>query len=247
MTETSRTLPPGGSRKRARSEAELAEAAARFAGSWVAGDSVQTWLNWHEGRLGELSELLFRGWSWADIGLALFRAGICYGTGRPIPASTLQVKASQARSKARRQRAAEARQPARSAEPPPIEPPPIETAPIAAAPASPAPPSRPAAPVVPPPAAGSVRQRARRTPQEVDALIARLLGKTPADRRAVAAELPPPSPAPASDARRTLPAADRAAPTAPAEPDARGSGQPKPAPDAAGYWRGLAKGRLDRG
>lgn len=241
MTDTPRSMPPGGSRKRARSAAEIEAVAARFAGSWVAGDSVQTWLNWHEGRLGELSELLFRGWSWADIGLALFRAGICYGTGRPIPASTLQVKASQARGKARRQREAEARHPA-------------PARPIEVAPASPPPLSGPVAPVLtqppapspsPAPAVGPPPQPARRTPQEVDALIARLLGKKPAtalvNRRPVAAE--PPRTAAASDRGATDAARGLPGVAAPAEPDAKGPEKPKPASNAADYWRSIGKGR----
>lgn len=243
-------MPPGGSRKRARTAAEIEAAAVRFAGSWVAGDSVQTWLNWHEGRLGELSELLFRGWSWADIGEALFRAGICYGTGRPIPASTLQVKASQARSKARRQRAPEPQeQPARPAPSPPI-----------AAPA-PVPPQgddqaasaelRGEAPAVgrAVAAAPSARHRpAILTRQEGAAALAALVGKkpatAPADRHPVAAAAPRTAAAP----DQAAPAAVRGLPgaAAPAEPAAKGPEQPEPAPDAADYWRDLAKGRADR-
>ena len=93
-------LPPiatGRPPKRVRSQAEIDEAAARFAADWRDGDTVQTWLNVHEGQNGELSRMVASGWSWADVGRALFEAGICYRTGRPIPSATLQVKASLAR------------------------------------------------------------------------------------------------------------------------------------------------------
>ena len=102
MTEIFSPLSPGRRPKRVRSDAEIREAAERFAADWVAGDSVQTWLNWHEGRCGELSEMILRGWSWADISRALFKAGICYRTGRPIPVGALRVKTCKARAKNRR-------------------------------------------------------------------------------------------------------------------------------------------------
>ncbi|MEA2754391.1 MAG: hypothetical protein QOJ54_680, partial [Aliidongia sp.] len=42
-------------------------------------------------------EMVLRGWSWADVSRALFKAGICYGTGRPIPDASLRAKAYRAR------------------------------------------------------------------------------------------------------------------------------------------------------
>jgi hypothetical protein len=75
------------------------DAANGFRPSWVPGDAVDTWLNLHEGQDRELSRMIERGWSWRDISMALFAAGICYRTGRPIPPKTLRDKASRARIK----------------------------------------------------------------------------------------------------------------------------------------------------
>jgi hypothetical protein len=89
--------------KRARSEAEIMEAAKGFTTDWVRGDQVGTWLYVHEGQGHELSRMIRRGWSWADISRALHAAGIHYATGHPIPARTLRTKASEARARARRE------------------------------------------------------------------------------------------------------------------------------------------------
>ena len=78
--------------KRVRSEAEIQELARRFAADWVEGDNVETWLNWHEGEKAELGELIVRGWTWSDVSRAMHAAGIHYRTGRPIPDETLRAK-----------------------------------------------------------------------------------------------------------------------------------------------------------
>lgn len=85
------------SSKRVRTEDELDQVAKRFAETWKTGDRVMTWLKEHEGKRGELSDLVFQGWLWADVGQALFRAGIAYRTGKPIDAITLSNKATRAR------------------------------------------------------------------------------------------------------------------------------------------------------
>jgi hypothetical protein len=101
MTTPPNSFRPGRPPKRRRSEAEIQDAANRFAADWVPGDSVGTWLNRHEGGARELSDLIVDGWSWADVSRALFEAGICYRTGRPIPEETLRAKAYRARQKHR--------------------------------------------------------------------------------------------------------------------------------------------------
>jgi hypothetical protein len=97
MTKPPRLNLLGRPPKRARSEAEIEAAAEGFRTDWVPGDYVQTWLNRREGRRGELSEMIEDGWSWNDIARAMFKAGIHYRTGQPIPAATLCTKAWEAR------------------------------------------------------------------------------------------------------------------------------------------------------
>ena len=87
--------------KRIRDHEELAEQARLFGQDWHAGDRVQTWLVRHEGKSGELSQMVEDGWSWTDIGRAMHIAGITYRTGEPISAAVLRKKASEARSAVR--------------------------------------------------------------------------------------------------------------------------------------------------
>ena len=79
----------------------MEEQAGFFKRDWRTGDRVITWLNRHEGRLGELSRLVVDGWTWVDVGRALHLAGIAYRTGEPISARILRKKASEARTAAR--------------------------------------------------------------------------------------------------------------------------------------------------
>ena len=87
--------------KRIRDPEELEKQARLFGQDWHAGDRVQTWLVRHEGKLGELSQMVADGWCWADIGRAMHIAGITYRTGEPISAAVLRKKASEARSAVR--------------------------------------------------------------------------------------------------------------------------------------------------
>ena len=96
--EPPKRLTPG---KRIRDRDELAEQARLFGQDWHAGDRVQTWLVRHEGKPGELSQMVEDGWSWTDIGRAMHIAGITYRTGEPISAAVLRKKASEARSAVR--------------------------------------------------------------------------------------------------------------------------------------------------
>ena len=91
----------GSPEKRPRHRDELEQQSDTFGRDWRAGDRVMTWLNRHEGRVGELSRLVEDGWSWADIGRAMHLAGITYRTGAPISAAILRKKASEARTAAR--------------------------------------------------------------------------------------------------------------------------------------------------
>jgi hypothetical protein len=91
----------GSPEKRPRSPDELEEQAGFFKRDWRTGDRVMTWLNRHEGRLGELSRLVVEGWTWVDVGRAMHSAGIAYRTGEPISAPILRKKASEARTAAR--------------------------------------------------------------------------------------------------------------------------------------------------
>ena len=84
--------------KRARSHAELAALAARFAADWHEGDNVMTWIRRHEGSAHALSRLVRDGWSWRDLGRALALAGIRYGTAPAISGEVLCRKAWVARS-----------------------------------------------------------------------------------------------------------------------------------------------------
>lgn len=99
MTRSPRPKPLGRLPKRPRSNAEINAAARNFAGDWAKGDSVQTWINRREGASGDLSRMIRDGWSWEDISRAMFKARICYRTGRPIPQKTLRGKAYDARVK----------------------------------------------------------------------------------------------------------------------------------------------------
>ena len=87
--------------KRIRDRDELEEQARLFGQDWHAGDRIQTWLNRHEGKLGELSQMVEDGWSWGDVGRAMHIAGITYRTGEPIAPDLLRRKAYRARVEAR--------------------------------------------------------------------------------------------------------------------------------------------------
>jgi hypothetical protein len=93
MKAPSRDLSSGRPPKRRRTDAELQALAILLGADWMAGDTVQTWINKHEGQTGELSCLVQEGWSWEDIGKAMHLAGISYSTGQQIPAHTLRLKA----------------------------------------------------------------------------------------------------------------------------------------------------------
>jgi hypothetical protein len=87
--------------KRVRSSDELADLSRVFGADWQAGDNVMTWIRRHEGTTRELSKLVKDGWSWADLGRALARAGITYRSGKPIASDILRNKAWKARLEAR--------------------------------------------------------------------------------------------------------------------------------------------------
>ena len=83
--------------KRIRDREELEEQARLFGQDWHAGDRIQTWLNRHEGKLGE-TELDGRGrLVLGDVGRAMHIAGITYRTGEPIAPDLLRRKAYRAR------------------------------------------------------------------------------------------------------------------------------------------------------
>lgn len=83
------------SKKRTRTEAEVAALAVRLGEDWTPGDAVMPWLRKH---VDELTGLVHdEGWSWGAIGQALDAAGIRYSTGRPWSAPTLTAKAKLAR------------------------------------------------------------------------------------------------------------------------------------------------------
>jgi hypothetical protein len=98
MMDARRKPPPKpGPTKRSRDRDELEALAAVFRVDWRPGDRVMTWLNRHEGREAQLSRLVEDGWSWADVGVAMHMAGICYSGGQPIASDTLRSKAYRAR------------------------------------------------------------------------------------------------------------------------------------------------------
>jgi len=100
------------SKKRARTEAEIAALAARLGEDWTPGDAVMPWLRKH---VDELTDLVHdEGWSWSAIGQALDAAGIRYSTGRPWSAPILTVKAKLARDANARRAAEKARRTAAS-------------------------------------------------------------------------------------------------------------------------------------
>jgi hypothetical protein len=108
MKPPSPALPAGRPPKRKRSEAELQALARLLGADWTPGDTVQTWINRHEGRTGELSRMVEDGWLWEDIGKAMHIAGITYRTGHPIPAHTLRLKAYLSREREHERAAAKA-------------------------------------------------------------------------------------------------------------------------------------------
>ncbi len=76
---------------RIRDRDELDEQARLFGQNWHAGDRVQTWRVRHEGKPGELGQMVEGGWSWTDIGRAMHIAGITYRTGEPISAAVSEI------------------------------------------------------------------------------------------------------------------------------------------------------------
>jgi hypothetical protein len=77
--------------KRIRDRGELEEQARLFGQDWDAGDRVQTWLVRHEGKPGELGQMVKDGRSWTDIGRALHIGGITCRTGEPISAAVPEI------------------------------------------------------------------------------------------------------------------------------------------------------------
>ncbi|NPD69795.1 hypothetical protein HN018_28290 (plasmid) [Lichenicola cladoniae] len=99
--------PDGGATKRLRTQEELIELAQRLGSDWQTGDNVMTWIRRHEGRTGELSDLVHDGWSWDDVGRALALANIHYKTGIPMSGAVLRKKACEARQMERERLASE--------------------------------------------------------------------------------------------------------------------------------------------
>ena len=77
--------------KRIRDRGELEEQARLFGQDWHAGDRAQTWLVRHEGKPGELGQMVEDGWSWTDIGRAMHIAGTTHRTGEPISAAVPEI------------------------------------------------------------------------------------------------------------------------------------------------------------
>ena len=110
MKTPSRSPLTGRPPKRKRTDAELHDLALGLGADWKPGDTVQTWINKHEGKTGELSRMVEDGWLWEDISKAMHLAGITYRTGQQIPSHTLRLKAYLARTRERERRATEATQ-----------------------------------------------------------------------------------------------------------------------------------------
>jgi hypothetical protein len=184
-------------RKHPRPDAHVERLAALFRTRWVPADGIAPWLRKNLPRLRRMVD--DEGWSWADLGRALTLAGITYDGGRPWTGKVLTVKVAQAQNQLRKRAAR------RAGELPPTRPsdqPVVPTArraesgsqPTAAMPSPPdrrsptlsAEPThepefqvaRPRTPLaaVPPPLAPS-RPVVSRSASEVDAEIAKLLGR----------------------------------------------------------------------
>ena len=122
MTQPSRSLLSGRPPKRKRTGAELHDLALALGADWTPGDTVQTWINKHEGKTRELSRMVEGGWLWEDIGKAMHLAGITYSTGQPIPPHTLRLKAYLSRNRERARTAADAARQDHPYTPPPVRP-----------------------------------------------------------------------------------------------------------------------------
>ncbi len=116
------SLHSGRPPKRKRTVAELKDLARVLGADWTQGDTVQTWIHKHEGKIGELSRMVEDGWLWEDIGKAMHLAGIAYSTGQPIPPHTLRLKAYLSRNRERERTAADATSQGRPDALPPVLP-----------------------------------------------------------------------------------------------------------------------------
>ena len=79
----------------ARPDAQIEQLAAEFRRCWVAADGIEPWLRRQAARLDKLVRA--EGWSWDDVGRALTAAGITYVTGRPWSGRILAIKAAEVR------------------------------------------------------------------------------------------------------------------------------------------------------
>jgi len=80
--------------KRTPTDPEIDELAARFKPLWRSGEVVRPWLRKHGVML---TGLVHDDWSWASVAAALTRAGITYRTGHPWQAEVLRAEVGKAR------------------------------------------------------------------------------------------------------------------------------------------------------